>query len=508
MKIKSKAFLFILLLSISLLGVFALFIQWSLAKGMIEYVNAKETKQLSPIIQQLSVAYQKSGSWKFIKGENRYFQKMLRDTLEGSAFEVPKHGRQEPPNKRHKPGKRPPPRPPHDHKLRDHPPRGDHQREPQTRESQGKERPPKVSYAIVDKDKDYVIGSYPDHLSYSYTPIIVENNTVGFFAVSKREKLTEGYELEFIAQQKSYLWMFAGGIFVIALIIALPLARYLLKPLQQLAQGMHELTQGHYSRRLIKQRNDELGQLAQDYNELAKTLDSNETARKRWLANISHELRTPVAILNGEIEAMLDGIRPFNQDNLNSLHQEIDHLKRLISDLNALTSADIGGMTYRKAELDLCQLVSESENKYHSFVSDYHMALSVEISCASANILADSTRLHQLLDNLIGNCTKYAGNQSQIKISVALSDVNQIPASSSPYVSLAIEDSGPGVSDEHLPHLFEHLYRVDDSRNRDTGGTGLGLSICAHIVAAHDGKISASRSTLGGLSVNISLPLA
>ena len=503
MKIKSKAFLFILLLSISLLSVFALIVQWSLAKGMVDYVNAKEAEQFTPLIESLAIEYQKNRSWQFIEGEHREFHQKLRTALEGTEFALPTRpeGHSErfghrPPHKRRFDDKRRP--------LKDgrHPPP---RKSSSNNRGSAPNRPePKVSYAIVDADKNYVVGRYHDNLTYSYTPITVANAVVGFLAISKRESLVQGYELDFVSQQQSYLWVFALGVFVLALLVALPVAKYLLKPLHLLAKGMHELTQGNYDQRLdakeTKRRNDELSQLIQDFNELAKTLDSNDAARKRWLANISHELRTPVAILNGEIEAMIDGIRPFDQSNLESLHQEIAHLRQLIDDLNALTSADIGGMTYRKNNLDINTFLVENESKYRHFLETSQMSLQTDITDNAAIVFADKTRMHQLMDNLIGNCAKYAGEGSQVKLSLSNLANNEI--------SLTIEDSGVGVADEHLEHLFEHLYRVDDSRNRETGGTGLGLSICAHIVNAHEGTINASRSDLGGLKVSIVLPVS
>ena len=139
-------------------------------------------------------------------------------------------------------------------------------------------------------------------------------------------------------------------------LVTLPLARHLVEPLKLITQGMHKLTQGDYQQSINLKREDELGRLSRDYNELAHSLAESETTRKRWLANISHELRTPVAILRGELEAMLDEVRPLNKKNIASANDEVKHLQRLIDDLNLLTSADIGGMRYRKKNEELTKV--------------------------------------------------------------------------------------------------------------------------------------------------------
>jgi len=249
-------------------------------------------------------------------------------------------------------------------------------------------------------------------------------------------------------------------------------------------------------------RQDELGELSRDYNELAITLAENETTRKRWLANISHELRTPIAILRGELEAMLDNVRPLNKNNIASANDEVKHLQRLIDDLNLLTSADIGGMRYRKKQEDLTLLLQDELDKYRSYLNDASIKLNLAISDQEIDIYGDKTRLCQLFENIINNCIKYS-SATLFKISLSVENTEGKPAA-----LMKFEDNGLGVDDEHLSSLFEHLYRVDDSRNRKTGGSGLGLSICRHIVIAHQGEISAQHSSLGGLAIIISLPIA
>lgn len=249
-------------------------------------------------------------------------------------------------------------------------------------------------------------------------------------------------------------------------------------------------------------RKDEFGELSDHFNELALTLSENESARKRWLANISHELRTPVAILRGELEAMLDDVRPLTKFNIMSVNDEVKHLQRLIDDLNLLASADIGGMRYRKERIELNLLIESEVEKYRSYLADAGIELTTEILDKHISLYADQTRMCQLFENIINNCIKYS------EATIINLNVRREQNGIQELAVITFEDNGIGVDDIHLPNLFEHLYRVEDSRNRKTGGSGLGLSICRHIVAGHQGEIFAEKAANGGLSIVIKLPLS
>ena len=508
MKIHHKLFFILFGFSLLLVSSLVLLVQWSIDKGMIDYVNSRELEALTPLINELAIIYQKDESWQSLLGEQRKFQRMLIEHLSDSDFYLakgPLTRRNFPPpsydSTKHrtvKPSGRPKPR----HKP------------PKKRNAQGRKGPPRsafagnkpppppriVSYALLDTKQQLVVGHYSADVEYILAEVIVNKQVVGHFAISKRNQLTQGYDLDFIEQQKHYLWLAAIVVMLFVTIVTMPLAKHLVTPIKQLTRGLYRLTQGNYQQTLDQQRKDEFGQLNRDYNELAKTLANNEDARKRWLANISHELRTPIAILRGELEAMIDGVRAINKDNILSASSEVLHLQRLVEDLHQLTSADIGGMSYRKSEFDLIKLLQQETLKYSQYLASTNSTFSTSIPNEKHIIFADSTRICQLLDNIVNNCVKYAKEQCLVNLSVNVDNNSQT-------VSIVIEDNGPGVDKQHYQHLFEHLYRTDDSRNRSTGGSGLGLSICAHIVEAHQGKIIAKQSTLGGLAIIITLPL-
>lgn len=502
MKIQNKLFLFLFSFSLILVTVLMLLIQWSIDKGMVEYVVSKEVETLQPALNQLTDEYKVENNWHSIIGENRRFHQLISQQLADSDFDVEKkrplgndvHDRQHSSKPRfeiHPPKKRPPP--PRHGKFADFPPR------PLQDEAH---------YALLDINDMLIVGSYLPTLEYKKIALTVDDKVVGFFAISKRNQLTQGYEVDFIEQQQQYLWLIAILVMSLVALVTFPIARHIVEPIKLITRGMHKLTQGDYKQSIQVNRKDELSELSRDFNELSLTLAKNESARKRWLANISHELRTPVAILRGELEAMLDKVRPLTHENIVSAHDEVKHLQSLINDLNQLTSTDIGGMGYRKQHENLVTLLQNESGKYRSYLSSAGITLELELGTSNINIYADKTRLYQLFENIINNCIKYS-NANKFKVSITTNKLAEnLAANNKGTVTITLEDNGIGVEAQHLTHLFEYLYRVEDSRNRETGGFGLGLSICQHIVIAHQGEISAEKSVLGGLSVIITLPIA
>ena len=472
--------------------------QWSIGKGMINYVNTKEVEALKPITVKLAAQYAKKENWQSMEGQDSKFFRLIMAQLKDSEFSP----RGMPPSRRGIRGE-----PPERGRVRERE-RGEFNFNKPPKKDMPDRRPPhkfdsetEAYYALLNVNRETIVGKYLSDQEYTNTPIEFNGILIGYLAISKRNSLTQGYEIDFIEKQQTYLWIIALIAMFLVTLVTLPLARHLVEPIKLISQSMHQLTQGNYQQSVQLKRKDELGQVARDYNELALTLAENETARKRWLANISHELRTPVAILRGELEAMLDNIRPLSKENITSANDEVKHLQRLIDDLNLLTSADIGGMSYRKQIEDLSQILLNEEHKYRSYLANTGIKFSLDVPDQEVDAYVDKTRLHQLFENVINNCIKYS-SATEFNISLTI-DNSELE----PMVTLTFEDNGIGVEDMHLEHLFEHLYRVDASRNRKTGGAGLGLSICRLIVTAHQGEISAEHSASGGLAIIVKLPI-
>jgi two-component system sensor histidine kinase BaeS len=285
---------------------------------------------------------------------------------------------------------------------------------------------------------------------------------------------------------------------LVASLLALILARRLVRPLQELAKATHALALGQYEVRVPVNSDDELGQLSSDFNAMAHGLQNSEQARRQFIADISHELRTPLAVLGGEIEALQDGVRPLNPQAVNSLHVEVVRLNRLVEDLYQLALSDIGALTYRKGELDIVELLVESLQRIEPELERCHLTLSTSLPKDEISIYGDAERLGQLFGNILKNTTAYTDVGGTLTVSAEHLDR---------CVIIEIMDSAPGVPVGSEGRLFDRLYRLEESRNRASGGAGLGLAICRNIVEAHDGVIEALSSPLGGLLIRITLPL-
>lgn len=497
MRIQNKLFAIFFLTSAVLVVAQVLVMQWSIGKGMINYVNERELKALTGVATSLSEIYLQEGSWSEIQSNHIRFRNIVVQGLADSEFRLPQFNRPSPQltelwaekmaqrrafYNQATDGERPPPR-------REGPP-------------QRRGEPPifAASYALLDTNKSFIAGMYPTELDFSYIDIVADSKVVGFLAVSKRDQLTSGYELNFVEQQQRYILLIALGLVLVALLIAMPLAAHFVKPIKRLTSAMSKLTSGDYQQRIDLNRRDEFAHLTRDFNELAATLQQNEQARKRWLADISHELRTPVAVLKGELEAMLDGVRPLAIERIQSVNEEVKQLEQLLDDLHELTRNDLGTLHYRKESLNLPRLIQEEVNHYQTLMTENGFQVNFSELPEELLVFADSKRLRQLFGNLFINTAKYANDGNILKISV-----NSLPQSQQ--VEIRFEDNGCGVEEGSLSQLFEYLFRAENSRNRETGGSGLGLSICQKIVEAHHGKISAFTSSLGGLGILIILPL-
>lgn len=282
---------------------------------------------------------------------------------------------------------------------------------------------------------------------------------------------------------------------VVAAVLAWVLARTVSRPVQRIGNTVHRLSNGEFDARADDVAADEIGTLATHVNRLAETLQKNRTARQRWMADIAHELRTPVAVMKGEIEAIADGVREADEKMAASLAEEIDHLAGMVDDLQALALSDAGALNLHKEEVDLSEQVRQAADSFRNRLADRGITLELDLP-QSCRVCADPHRLRQLLHNLLENSNRYSASDGKVRL---------VLRARNPSV-LVLEDSGPGVSDEQLDCLFDRFYRAEGSRSRATGGSGLGLAICRNIAEAHGGRIRAEHSELGGLGIRVELP--
>lgn len=354
--------------------------------------------------------------------------------------------------------------------------------------------------ALFDADQQLIAGGRAgiSNAGYTLQAIGVNGQTVGWLGLHKKEHQTNPLAVGFLAQQTQMLYIISGLILLLAAIAAFVLSRHLLAPVDKLTAGTQALMSRRFDTRIKVASKDELGQLAADFNNMAQTLEKYEHMRRQWISDIAHELRTPLSILNGEIEALKDGVRKVNRDTLDSLSSEVGHLSKIVNDLHELSLADSGGLAINKVPVDAVAVLKETLGLFNQSFVDNRIAIENNLENQPAIIIGDASRLQQLFSNLLENTLRYADTPGVLKIGQKRAQNRLI---------VFFEDSGPGVPKEALEQLFDRLYRVDRSRSRTLGGSGLGLSICKSIVTALGGEIQATNGDSGGLRVEVALPL-
>ena len=328
------------------------------------------------------------------------------------------------------------------------------------------------------------------------SPINFENEQIGTLALIISERLYEEIDLAFARSNNQTLRFSAIAGLLFAAIISLVLTMNITGPIRKLGRGTRSLISGEFKTRVSIQNRDELGKLSRDFNILAKTLDKNSESQKQWLADISHELRTPIAILKSELEAVEDGIREFDKETLQSLTHEVKRINNLVNDLYELTLADLGAMKYQMREMNIGSCLKEVIESYQDRLESSEIEIKKLINADGA-FLGDSYRLEQLFTNLIENTLRYTDSPGMLEIQLKENKED---------ILITFSDSEPGVDPDVMDKVFDRFFREELSRSREKGGAGLGLAICHEIVEAHSGKIKATQSEHGGLSIEISLP--
>ena len=334
--------------------------------------------------------------------------------------------------------------------------------------------------------------------------VIYNGLVVGWLDTRGPAIISDTADLQFQAQQTRATWEIAGVSVILAAIVAMVLARIVLAPVKRLVNATHRLANGDYTTRVKAGRRDELDQLAGDFNVLADSLEKAERSRRDFIADISHELRTPLAVLRGELEAIEDGVHAFNSDSLTSLQSEVAMLNKLIEDLYELSLSDVGALSYNKVPADIAPLVNASVDAFRESFKTKQIALDLVLpaslgkAAVSTCFHVDPARFVQLLKNLLQNSLRYTDAHGVVRVALKVDPLGW---------QIDIHDSLPGVPTQALPHLFERLYRVDDSRSRQSGGAGLGLALCRAIVVAHSGTIQAEPSYLGGIWIHMRFPI-
>lgn len=341
--------------------------------------------------------------------------------------------------------------------------------------------------SLYDAKQQFILGE-PSENPVSYRSIVVNGEVVGYLGLRPVLDQDDALSINFFSDQKRYLFLIYILSFLTSLVAALLLATYFRMPIKRLLNATRELTKGNYQHQVQVKRNDELGDLSNEINQLAVILGQHENSRRQWVADTSHELKTPLAVLQAQIEAMQDGIRKPTPEHFASMLGQVSSLKKLTQDLADLAQAEAQQLKFYFSPIDPWQV---TQQEVENFKLKFEQAeLSVSMDGHGTTLELDVDRFKQVLVNLLGNCIRYTEAGGQVHIH-SQQDTKTW--------SLIVDDSPLGMTDEQLARLGERFYRVDDSRTRSTGGTGLGLALSAKIVQGLGGEMRFDHSPLGGL---------
>ncbi len=282
--------------------------------------------------------------------------------------------------------------------------------------------------------------------------------------------------------------------------LSMYVTRRIVLPVQALAAASQRLAAGHHDERVPVQSTDELGALADSFNTMAEALEQTETRRRALLADVAHELRTPLSGIKGYMDGLSDGVLEAGPETFARVAVEVDRLQRLVTDLEELSRLDAGVLLLIPQAVPVGRIVEAAVERLRPQADDQGLVIAVAVPEALPPVSVDPDRIQQVLQNLIGNAIQYTPSPGRIAVSAR---------SEGSRVRIDVEDTGVGIAAEHLAHVFERFYRVDRSRARSGGGSGLGLTIARYLVEAHGGDIRAASPGPGrGSTFSFTLPSA
>lgn len=271
--------------------------------------------------------------------------------------------------------------------------------------------------------------------------------------------------------------------------------RRMFTPLDELFRASERVANGDYSVRVGERGSPEIHSLMRSFNAMAERLQANDRQRRNMLADISHELRTPITVIQGNVEGILDGLYPADEARLKSIIEETQILSRLVDDLRTLALAESGALHLKPEPTNVGALIREAVSGFEAQAKEKDIRIELSLNEAD-DINIDPQRIREVLMNLLSNALRYTPRGGQVHVRFT-----EAGAAEERNVTISVEDSGPGIEPEVLPHVFERFYKSSDS-----GGMGLGLSIAKYLVEAHSGRIWAESELQRGTKISFMLP--
>jgi two-component system OmpR family sensor kinase len=266
-------------------------------------------------------------------------------------------------------------------------------------------------------------------------------------------------------------------------------------PLDDLLNASNRVAEGDYSARVEEKGPPEIYSLMRSFNSMAERLQISDQQRRSMLADISHELRTPITVIQGNVEGILDGLYPADEARLKSIIEETQILSRLVDDLRTLALAESGALRLKREPTNLAELIRDAVSSFESQIKEKDIRVQTSLESVE-DAAIDPQRIREVLTNLLSNALRYTPPGGEVKV-----HLTETSSGGERTVTVSIQDNGPGIDPGILPHVFERFYKSSDS-----GGMGLGLSIAKYLVEAHDGKIWTESDVGKGTNIAFSLP--
>ena len=318
-------------------------------------------------------------------------------------------------------------------------------------------------------------------------PLYLRGEEIGHLEARILDQVKEDY---FVRSSNKVLLVSVSILGLVSILAGFIASRSLARPILELVNASGDIAEGNLSRRVNNTGHDEIGRLSQSFNSMAHNLEAQEKLRRTLLSNAAHELRTPLAIISGELEGMLDGVLPADTAALQSLHDEASRLTAILDGVDELSLAEASALNLHKETFLLNPFLSRILSRFERILADKNAVILLDCQ-DNLRINADPDRLSQILINLISNSVKAVGSGGRVAIVAFPENAG---------VCLEINDNGPGIPEKDLPHVFERFYKGKN------GGLGIGLAIVHELVAAHGGTVSVRSPVGGGASFRVQLP--
>lgn len=347
---------------------------------------------------------------------------------------------------------------------------------------------PRFEFLLTDANGTIVYSSH-DHPDESLTPVERDSavalesqgQVIGYVAIvpGPIEALRPA-ERAFVDQVRGTL-VLAGLVAVgVGITLGFALSRNLARPLNRLATAARAIAAKDLTQRVEPSGSEEVAEVARAFNEMAVSLEQAETLRRNLVADVAHELRTPLSVLQGNLSALIDGVFPLEMTEVAKLYDETRLLGRLVDDLRELTHAESGQLTLDLHPIDLSPVLRATIQTFDSAARDKQVTLTLDTLSDLPFVRADSERVAQVLRNLLGNALRHTPAQGAITVGASRVDR---------WVEVSVSDTGEGIAEADLPYVFDRFWRGDQSRARESGGSGLGLAIAHRLIVAHGGQI-------------------